>query len=175
MGKQGTRGAGEVLSINERELRLAIALGAGMTNQKAADFAGCAERTFQYNKATYEADPTFILIRSLVRAATARRIDYEVELSTRDMKRELERLNAQAIANIKLAMSSEDERLAYTAGKDHIDRQLGRAAQTNINLNHDEVEVRVVQLPSAFLSRSLKTQQEMGLIEGEVAEAEIVE
>lgn len=135
---------------NERDLQIAIALGLGYTKVDAAKAVytldspqGVSERTVHNRVAT---NGPFIEQWQRFTASLVREQSLEVkEVTAATAKAELEKLLAPAIAAIRTAIQSGDAKTAESL----LDRVLGKATQTNVNLHAGRIDVVNYQMPTA--------------------------
>jgi transposase len=139
---------------NERDLRIAVAIGAGMTMDAAAEFA-CVSRATVYNRQAANRD--FIdLAVAIVKAATSVSLAQSLEQA----KLRWAASHGDAQNKIIELVESEDDQIALKAATIVVDRNEGKATQKieqKIEQRSISVEA-VVQIPAddvAFLMRAL--------------------
>jgi restriction endonuclease Mrr len=165
---------------NERDLDIGIALGAGMTKEAAADFAGKSRATV-YNRLADNAD--FIeYVQARVKAAVVQQIAINVE----NAQEKLAKMYARAIERLGDLLETDAELDAQTlrfAVKEVLDRVGGKPTQRIETTFGGKVthEHKVIAIPAnefRFLSQTVgKTARLLGPAEEnepEVIESEII-
>lgn len=129
----------------ESDFKIAVALGAGMTNEEAAEFAECSRSTVFDRKAG--ANKSFIeFVMNTVKAATAA----SLAASTARIKRKYEDMHQKALANLDEFLVDEDSRLRFQATTRVLDSVEGKPVQRIEAKNETSQVVRheIVALPS---------------------------
>lgn len=141
------------VGYNERDLQIAIALGLGHTKVDTAKAVyttdspqGISERTVHNRLATNGA---FIEQWLRFTASLLRSQSLEIkEVTAATAKAELEKLLGPAIAAIREAIHSGDAKTAESL----LDRVLGKATQTNLNLHAGRIDVVNWQMPAPVVA-----------------------
>jgi hypothetical protein len=130
-----------------QQLLIGIGLGAGMTDEKAAEYAGCAPRTL-YN---HKKEPEIEEIRSLVSRATLKEREVYHALTAKEFASKMELLLGKVAENYDGFLSSANEGIRLAATRDVKETVVGRPKNTNLNLVAGRVDVAFHQVPQATL------------------------
>lgn len=114
--------------LNETDLKIAIALGCGLTRERAAELAGVSVTTV-YNHCEQPITKTWAAFTKLVASSS---IALQVEVNTASIKREWEKRRARALEVHDDVMARVDEApaLALRAAENVFDRADGKPTQT---------------------------------------------
>jgi hypothetical protein len=119
--------------FNQRDMKIALALGAGKSIKEAAEFAEISERQ-AYNRLT--TNKKFIeewrdLLKNLI-GASRRQVR---EIAEAEARAEITKLLGASFDSLERALNEGDLKLAFDAGREVRDRVLGKAT-SNLNVNH---------------------------------------
>ncbi len=149
------------VGYNERDLKLGIAKGAGMTTDECADFAGVSRATVN-NRVNGRNKEFVSFIANLVKGAVAA----SIAAKNAKLKNRYEEMYDQAVDNLKQFLKNPDDRLKFAATTRVIDQIEGKPTQrieNKVTSEHTE-RLEVVAIPSEafkFLIASLQGTQKV--------------
>lgn len=136
----------------DSDFKIAVALGAGMTNEEAAEFAECSRSTVFDRKAG--ANRAFIeFVTNTVKAAVAASVAQSVAKATERIKQRYDEMYDQAVENLNEFLTDDDSRLRFSATTRVLDEMRGKPVQ-RIETKSDSTQTvrhEVVALPSEEL------------------------
>lgn len=152
--------------MSETDLKVGIAMGAGMTLPEAAAFCGVSEKTVRNHKDAEYAR----LIKELVQVAVAVKVRHDVEIAAGQLRKEMEKRLGKAVGAVDRAMESGDERVALAAANVVFDRTEGKAVQPMKHQHEGNVQVLHVEIPREtvdyFKALALEMQSTLPMLEG---------
>lgn len=153
----------------ENSLKIGIGLGAGMTREDAAAFAGVSAQTV-YNLKDREFTR---MVEGLVKTAIAQSRAQQAEVTKENIDKEVWKRVDKALKAWDRGLENPDVEIAMKAGDRYIDRAMGKATQRTENTTHI-TERRVIELPMSVVQLFQSAVQPKA-IEGEVIDADPID